>query len=88
MFLSSYMGFNTTCAKEHHLYLTKTFSRRPDARNTFPCDAFFNNMVAGPTYLLVTVKSDVYEIGKPFEVHSSNGMVIAAATARRVNSVI
>ena len=63
------------------------FSRRPDARNTFPFDAFFNNMVAGPTYLLVPVKSGVYEVGKPFEVHSS-GMVIAAATARRVNSVI
>ena len=44
-------------------------------------------MVAGPTYLLVTVKSGIYEVKKPFEVHSS-GMVKAAATARRVNSVI
>ena len=44
-------------------------------------------MVAGSTYLLVTVKSGVYEVGKPFEVHSS-GMVIAAVTVCRVNSVI
>ena len=44
-------------------------------------------MVKSPTYLLIPVKSGIYKVAKPFEVRSS-GMVIAAVTARRVNSVI